>query len=209
MSILLKSYNNQNIYLAETASALSRLLHYEVPALKKQISSLEQEEADLVRREVNLQKTYENAKISWEETCKEYNVDLSDSNNIEKDAKTQLLRSSYKLQDQASKIMAVITTNANEILNLVEAYRKISGFLNEDESKLLENLEGCAKNEISLEWDENVEKAINGVDSGMISVEEDVDWDKYIESADAVPNGGSGSSYDMVTDAIQYRNLKN
>lgn len=70
----IKLYSNQNMYLAETASGLSRLLHYEVPALKKQIANMEQEEIDMGKREVSLKKTSENAKESWREVCREYSA---------------------------------------------------------------------------------------------------------------------------------------
>ena len=147
-----------------------------------------------------------------------YNVDLSDSSNIEKDAKKQLLRSAYKLQDYSHKITSIITSNSDHLVEMVESYRKISGFINGDKNcEFLKNLYALAKNTVDTEWDANVKAAILGEqlespDSGMeIGVEEEnIDWSQYMDNGGdeeeaAVPNGGSGSSWDMTPDAIQYR----
>jgi hypothetical protein len=102
---------------------LSRLVHYEVPATKKQISNLLNEREENLNRISSLQKNLDNATESFNRTCLEFGIDLATSSDIHQDAKRQLQRMAYKLPTYSDQITSVIISNSGILKELLALYK--------------------------------------------------------------------------------------
>ncbi|XP_019743373.1 CDK5 regulatory subunit-associated protein 3 isoform X2 [Hippocampus comes] len=67
-------YQADNIYLAETASLLSRNVSYEGPALRKQLAKAKQLQQDMSRREVECQSSAADMREHYYAACKQYGI---------------------------------------------------------------------------------------------------------------------------------------
>ncbi|KAM6964472.1 CDK5 regulatory subunit-associated protein 3 [Tautogolabrus adspersus] len=67
-------YEVDNIYLAETASLLSRNVSYEGPALRKQLAKAQQLQQELSRREVECQSSAADLRGRYYAACKQYGI---------------------------------------------------------------------------------------------------------------------------------------
>ncbi|XP_071754635.1 CDK5 regulatory subunit-associated protein 3 [Centroberyx gerrardi] len=67
-------YEADNVYLAETASLLSRSVSYEGPALRKQVAKAKQLQQELSRREVECQSSAADLRERYYTACKQYGI---------------------------------------------------------------------------------------------------------------------------------------
>jgi len=203
---ILKEYGTNNTFLAETASLLSRLVHYEVPATKKQISNLLNEREENLNRISSLQKNLDNATESFNRTCLEFGIDLATSSDIHQDAKRQLQRMAYKLPTYSDQITSVIISNSGILKELLALYKTT------EKLNLLKILDNDSLLEFTV--DDKVKTAIpdffqTEIKSTGDGIEEEIDWSAYIEEEDiektSHPSTSSQkSAWDMTEEALQH-----
>ncbi|KAL0125837.1 hypothetical protein PUN28_004713 [Cardiocondyla obscurior] len=71
---ILRSYEKDNVYLAEAAQMLMRNVNYEVPNIKKQIQKLEQLLTELEKKETEYKKSENIAHTEYNTLCKQLGV---------------------------------------------------------------------------------------------------------------------------------------
>ncbi|XP_066554930.1 CDK5 regulatory subunit-associated protein 3 [Amia ocellicauda] len=67
-------YEKDNVYLAELASLLVRSVSYEAPALRRQLSKVQQLQQELSRREVDCQSTAAELREKYYSSCRQYGI---------------------------------------------------------------------------------------------------------------------------------------
>ncbi|KIH44515.1 hypothetical protein ANCDUO_25459, partial [Ancylostoma duodenale] len=75
-------YKKNNVYLAESAQILQRLVQYEIPGLKKQITKAEQSLADSVRKEKEYHKQADDGRKLYEKELQRIGIQLCISRTL-------------------------------------------------------------------------------------------------------------------------------
>ena len=71
---VLKLYEKNNLFLAESAMILVRLQTYEIPFYRKQISKLKSSQVDLDKKVSDLNRRSEDALLRYQSNCKKYGI---------------------------------------------------------------------------------------------------------------------------------------
>nr|CAG4640940.1 EOG090X07S9 [Eulimnadia texana] len=79
---VLKSYEKDNIYLAEAAQMLTRNVNFEIPALKKQITKCEQVQHECEKKEAECVKLAHEFKEKYYATCRQMGIE---GHNVKKE----------------------------------------------------------------------------------------------------------------------------
>lgn len=72
---IIKLYETDGVYLAETAQMLARNVNYEIPALKKQISKCQQIQKECDKKEADYATKSADLKKKYESTCKQLGIE--------------------------------------------------------------------------------------------------------------------------------------
>lgn len=115
---IIRLYEKDNLYLAESAQMLMRNIKYEVPSLKRQVQKLEQTAQELDKKELEYKKNENSARIEFQNTCKQLGIDG-------KKIKRELVEKIKELPSVYDKV----SKKTKSLKNVVEFYEAFVEFV--------------------------------------------------------------------------------
>ncbi|KAF7390175.1 hypothetical protein HZH68_012032 [Vespula germanica] len=112
---IMSLYERDNVYLAEAAQMLMKIVKYDIPSLKKQIQKLQQMQNDLEKEIEKHKKSERTAKAEFDALCKQ--LDISGKNirvELAETARTELPKICTKIAEK--------TKSLSDIVNFYEEY---------------------------------------------------------------------------------------
>ncbi|XP_013166612.1 PREDICTED: CDK5RAP3-like protein [Papilio xuthus] len=120
---VVKSYEKENLYLAEAAQMLVRNINYEIPSLKKQIAKEEQIQLDCEKKHLEYLKNEASSKSEFLTLCKQLGIE---GNKIKKEL-VERLQELPELYDKIGKSL-------KPILPAIELYSAFTKYVLGDEA---------------------------------------------------------------------------
>ena len=123
---ILKSYQKDNLYLSECASILSRNVVYEIPALKRLATKLEQSQAEVLKKEASCKKQAQECRDKFSHSCSQLGLQFEAQNAATKVPTIGAV--GKQLTNQMSRELPVIfgkiAEKAKEVKEAVMYYRR-------------------------------------------------------------------------------------
>ena len=126
---ILKLYQKNNLYLAESASILGRNVIYEIPALKRFVSKGEQNQAECTKKEASCKKQAQDYRDKFAQRCTQLGISLENFDAKNKNSNkpsvnyigNQLLN---QMNTDLPKIFDRISEKTKNISEAVKFYRR-------------------------------------------------------------------------------------
>ena len=128
---ILKLYQVDNLYLAECASILGRNVIYEIPALKRQTTKSEQNQAECLKREASSKKQAQDYREKFSQTCTQLGIKFENYDSKTNEGKPPTVGTiGFQLVDQMKQKLPIIFDKlVKESKNLREAVLYYRRFL--------------------------------------------------------------------------------
>jgi hypothetical protein len=114
---LMRSYEKNNLHLADCAKNLLQLGNYDIPSFKSAESSLEKQLKDLIHKETQISEEIQKKEKFYKEKCKNYEVS---GNNIQ----YELKQKTRKIPEIYLKVVEMV--KSQELMNILSAYESIT-----------------------------------------------------------------------------------
>ncbi|KAF5750690.1 CDK5RAP3-like protein [Tripterygium wilfordii] len=186
---IVHSFEKDHIFLGEAAQIITQNVNYEIPYQKKQMQKIQQQLAELERKEADVKRSAAMSASKYVEACQELGLQ---GNNV----KFELLETAKSLPSTFSRILDIV--NGDSLLRAMEYYSNFVGDVHTEKDKslraVLVNLKDMRENPPSLNVSPspeildsaNIELTLYEADPerGDMNIEADnIDWDISVESA--------------------------